>query len=363
MRTVPDTLARITRLKSGKAEPAQPRNRLFALTNFGSNPGALKAKCYLPKSLAKKPALVVVLHGCTQIPADYDAGSGWSKMADEHGFALLYPQQVRDNNGNLCFNWFLLDDIGRDKGEALSIRQMIGTMVSRHKLASERIYVTGLSAGGAMANVLLATYPDVFAGGAIIAGLPYGTASTVSGAFERMRGHGIPKSRELRAGLRAASPHTGPWPTLSVWYGTGDSTVAEANARAIVEQWRGVHDVASAPAVTDTVDGQTRKVWRDADGRDRIALFSIRDMGHGLPLNVASGYGKSGPYMLDVGISSTAHIAQAWGLTRKPARGQRRKAEAKPVSARVMPADRSSSPDDKIRKVIDYALRAAGLKR
>ncbi|ASY59312.1 PHB depolymerase family esterase [Sinorhizobium sp. CCBAU 05631] len=363
MRTVSDRLARITRLRSDKAEPVHSRNRLLTLTNFGSNPGALKAKYYLPKSLARKPALVVVLHGCTQIPADYDAGSGWSQMADEQGFALLYPQQVRDNNGNLCFNWFLPDDIGRDKGEALSIRQMIETMVSRHKLASERIYVTGLSAGGAMANVLLATYPDVFAGGAIIAGLPYATASTVSEAFERMHGHGIPMIRELRAGLRAASPHSGPWPTLSVWHGTGDSTVAEANARAIVEQWRGVHDVASALAVTEAVDGQTRKVWRDADGRDRIALYTIRDMGHGLPLDVASGYGKSGPYMLDVGISSTAHIAQSWRLTRKPATVRRRKSVAKAPPDRLVPEDRSSSPDDKIRKVIDYALRAAGLKR
>ncbi|ACP21801.1 putative LpqC, Poly (plasmid) [Sinorhizobium fredii NGR234] len=362
MRTISDTLARTTRLKPGKAEPVHPRSRLLTLTDFGSNPGGLKAKYYLPKSLAKKPALVVVLHGCTQIPADYDAGSGWSKMADEHGFALLYPQQLRDNNGNLCFNWFLPDDFGREKGEALSIRQMIAAMVSRHKLASERIYVTGLSAGGAMANVVLATYPEVFAGGAIIAGLPYATASTVSEAFDRMRGHGIPQARELRTILRAASGHTGPWPTLSVWHGTNDGTVSEANARAIVEQWRGAHGLGSTPDVTETVDGQARNVWKGIDGRDRIALYSIRDMGHGLPLDVASGYGKSGPYMLDVGISSTAHIAHSWGLTRKPARRRQNRSAAKPPSVRVTPADRPFSLGEKIRTVIGYALRTTRLK-
>ncbi|EHK79377.1 LpqC, Poly [Sinorhizobium meliloti CCNWSX0020] len=363
MRILSDTLAQMTRLRTGKSEHLHSRNRLSTLTNFGSNPGALKAKYYLPANLAEKPALVVVLHGCTQIPADYDVCSGWSKLADAHGFALLYPQQMRDNNGNLCFNWFLPGDIRREAGEALSIRQMIQTMCSRHKVSSERIYVTGLSAGGAMANVLLSTYPEIFAGGAIIAGLPYATALTVSEAFERMRGQGIPKPRELRDKVLSASSHSGPWPTLSVWHGTKDSTVAVVNARAIVDQWRGVHDLGTEPALTETVDGQTRKIWKDNDGRELVTLYSIQGMGHGLPLDVASGYGKSGPYMLDVGISSTAHIAHSWGLTRKLARDRRGQSVAKAPSAYGLNADLLSSAQDKIRKVIGDALRSAGLTR
>ncbi|MBB4188872.1 poly(hydroxyalkanoate) depolymerase family esterase [Sinorhizobium terangae] len=329
MRTLSVILPRITRPSTGKAAHLHSGNRLSTLTNFGSNPGKLKARYYLPPNLAKRPALVVAVHGCTQIPADYDVCSGWSKLAERHGFALLYPQQVRDNNGNLCFNWFLPGDIRREAGEALSIRQMIQTMCSRHKIAGEKIYVTGLSAGGAMANVLLSTYPEVFAGGAIIAGLPYATALTLSQAFERMRGHGMPSTRELRAKVLSASSHTGPWPTISVWHGTRDSTVAEVNARAIVEQWRGVHGLGEAPTVTETIDGQTRKVWKDNDGRQVVTLYSIEGMGHGLPLDLASGYGKRGPYMLDVGISSTAHIAYSWGLTRKLTRDRRD--EAKPT--------------------------------
>jgi poly(hydroxyalkanoate) depolymerase family esterase len=95
------------------------------------------------------------------------------------GFALLLPEQQRTNNPNGCFNWFQTGDIERGHGEALSIRQMVSKMVSDHGIDPARVFVTGLSAGGAMTSVMLATYPEVFAGGAIIAGLPYGAANNV----------------------------------------------------------------------------------------------------------------------------------------------------------------------------------------
>ena len=101
-----------------------------------------------------------MLHGCTQTAADYDQGSGWSQLADRHGFVLLYPEQNRANNANLCFNWFEPGDIARGKGEALSIRQMIGAVAVAHGMDRDRVFVTGLSAGGAMASVMLATYPE-----------------------------------------------------------------------------------------------------------------------------------------------------------------------------------------------------------
>src|SRR5690348_1763511 len=141
---------------------------------------------YRPKNLGRSPALVVVLHGCTQSAASYDTGAGWSTLAERHGFVLLLPEQPATNNPKTCFNWFLPDDIERNRGEALSIRQMIEKAILAHRIDRSRVFITGLSAGGAMASAMLATYPDVFAAGAIIAGLPYGTAGNVQQAFESM---------------------------------------------------------------------------------------------------------------------------------------------------------------------------------
>src|SRR5258707_261427 len=128
---------------------------------------------YLPDSLSPRPALVVVLHGSMQSAANYDHGAGWSTLADRYGFALLMPEQSRKNNLTRSFNWFQRNDTQRGEGEAHSIVQMVEQMVRDHDIDRRRIFVTGLSAGGAMTLAMLATYPDVFAAGAVIAGLPY----------------------------------------------------------------------------------------------------------------------------------------------------------------------------------------------
>ncbi|MBV9305260.1 MAG: PHB depolymerase family esterase, partial [Acidobacteriaceae bacterium] len=216
---------------------------LKELLHFGANPGALGGKTYIPEQLPSNPPLVVILHGCTQTAAGYDHGSGWSRLAERYKIALLYPEQQRSNNSNLCFNWFLPQDTRRDEGEALSIRQMVEALVLRHGIDRERIFLTGLSAGGAMTSVMLATYPEVFAGGAIIAGLPYGCASSVPEAFELMRGHCLPTQDQLQSLLRSASTYAGPFPTISVWQGTADHIVAPSNMEAIISQWRGVHQL------------------------------------------------------------------------------------------------------------------------
>src|SRR3984957_15437188 len=180
MRSLSDTIERLAAFRARRDVqiPAAADDRLRDFPEFGSNPGSLRARIYVPTSLTKDAPLVVVLHGCTQTAAAYDHGSGWSQLAEREGFALLFPEQQRVNNPNLCFNWFVPGDIRRDGGEALSIGQMIGAVVATYRLDRSRIFVTGLSAGGAMASAMLATYPELFAGGAIIAGLPYGGAST-----------------------------------------------------------------------------------------------------------------------------------------------------------------------------------------
>ena len=323
------------------------RDRFSDLAAFGSNPGQLRAHLYTPENLTAGAPLVVVLHGCTQTAADYDYGSGWSELADRCGFAVLFPEQQRGNNPNLCFNWFVPGDAKRDAGEPLSIRQMIETVVAAHDIDARRVFVTGLSAGGAMAAIMLATYPEMFAGGAIIAGLPYGCAKTVAEAFERMRGNGLTDGDSR---MREASDYKGPWPIVSVWHGTADQTVHPANAEAILRQWRMVHVLDENPSRTELVDNYPRRVWCDANGRALIEMYSITGMGHGTPLATTGdeACGASGPHMLEANICSTRRIAEFWGLTDS-------------VHANQAQQPGGHSWTGGLQKAITDALRAAGL--
>jgi poly(hydroxyalkanoate) depolymerase family esterase len=382
LRNISDTIARLSAMRAGQGlRRQQDHDTLSDLAAFGSDPGALRARSYVPENLPQGAPLVVVLHGCRQDAAAYDHGSGWSQLAAEQGFAILFPEQRRANNPNLCFNWFVPDDVNRDRGEVLSIRQMIETLVTKHGLDRRRVFITGLSAGGAMAAAMLATYPDVFAAGAIIAGLAYGCASTIPEAFDRMRGHGGPSPAELQRRLAKASPHKGPWPRISVWQGTADHTVVQSNADSVVAQWQGVHRVPASPTRKETVDGQTRQVWCGPDGNEVIEKYTIAGMGHGTPLQTSGsdGLGRAGPFMQDVGISSTRHIARFWGLTEPKVRGEAEAAETasgavlqpfvrqrQPSVVRTGRAPEPHSgngPGGGITKVIEDALRAAGLMR
>src|SRR5262252_2182549 len=201
-----------------RVSPAGRATRLRELTGFGANPGNLRMFAYAPEDLPPKAPLVIALHGCTQTADEYDHGTGWSSLADSLGFAVVYPEQQAANNPKNCFSWFLPGDIARGSGEALSIRQMVDKAVLEFGIDRARVFVTGLSAGGAMASVMLATYPEVFAGGAIIAGLPYGSASSVQEAFEAMFSDRAPSARALGDRVRAASEHRGRWPSVSVWH-------------------------------------------------------------------------------------------------------------------------------------------------
>lgn len=372
MRPLSDTLMRMTAFREAGAAIGSRAgsDRLNELTGFGGNPGALRALAYAPPGLARGAPLVVVLHGCTQSAAEYDVGSGWSAMADAAGFAVLFPEQARANNFNLCFNWFEPGDVRRGKGEAASIRQMIEAMIGQHGLDRRRVYITGLSAGGAMASVMLATHPEVFAGGAVIAGLPYGVAASVPEAFDAMRGHGGPGEAALPAKVRKASPHKGPWPSISVWHGSADHTVSPSNGEAVLAQWRGVHDLDPDPSHTEVTAGHTRRVWRDAKGRALLEHNLVAGMGHGVPLKPdgSAGGGVSGAYMLDVGVASTRDIAASWGLVHEVEAATPRSVEP-PRAVRTPPPPRPAQaapvlPNvSAIGKVIEDALRTAGLMK
>ena len=295
------------------------RSRLVEVTGFGANPGNVRMLAYVPDTLLEPRALVVVLHGCTQTAASYEYGTGWSTLAERHGFALLLPEQNRSNNPLRCFNWFRTEDNSRDGGEALSIRQMVARMIAEYGIDPRRVFVTGLSAGAAMTSVMLATYPDVFAGGAIIAGVPYRSASGLQDAFDVIFQGRSREAREWGDLVRAASPHRGPWPKVSIWHGAANSTVKPVNAAEIVKQWTDVHGLAPAPAFEVMVDGYPRRVWRGADNQDLIEFYSITGMAHGAPIasRAVEGCGNAAPFINDVGISSTHHITRFWGLTER----------------------------------------------
>jgi feruloyl esterase len=336
-------------------------SRLGEIHDFGSNPGALRMFTYLPHDLAAGSPLVVVLHGCTQTAAGYDLGAGWSTLAERYGFALLFPEQQRSNNPNGCFNWFLPGDIGRDRGEALSIRQMVERITHDHSLDRRRVFVTGLSAGGAMTSVMLATYPEVFAGGGIVAGLPYGAAGNVQQAFESMYQSPARPARIWGDLVRAASPHAGPWPRVSVWHGGSDATVVPANAIEILKQWTDVHRLPGAPSRQEIVDGYPRQVWRNAAGDDLIESYTIPSMAHGTPL--AMGHaddqcGTAGAFLIEVGISSSFHMAKFWGLTGSPRTAATE--AATPSAAPPAPTNVKAAPNN-VGDVITRALKAAGL--
>src|SRR5690606_28447556 len=158
------------------AAPRASAAELAPVPSFGTDPGNLSMYEYVPDNLPAGAPLVVLLHGCAQDAAAYHQHSGWAEQAEEAGLALVYAEQSTANNATRCFNWFEPGDVARGSGEAQSVASMVDHAVAEHGLDADRVYVSGLSAGGAMAGELLAAYPDLFAGGSIVAGIPVGCA-------------------------------------------------------------------------------------------------------------------------------------------------------------------------------------------
>jgi poly(3-hydroxybutyrate) depolymerase len=216
-----------------------------------------------------------------------------------------------------------------------------------------------------MAGVMLATYPELFAGGAIIAGVAYGCASDVVGAFDCMGGRARSDAKELGRKVRRASPHKGPWPRVQIWHGSADHTVAASNGDAIALQWAQLHGLEPKPTREDRVAGYPRRSWLGTDGTPLIEQYEITGMDHGIPLDPGTGEGESGAagaHMLDVGLSSTDRIAAFFGIApavaEKAAGAPRAAASRRPAGQR---ADKRPEPASGVQAVIEKALKAARL--
>lgn len=353
-----------SRPPAARPRPATP----LADFSFNPNPGNLRAFAAAPKTsrASQSVPLVVLLHGCGQTAAGYDAGTGWSQLAAEHGFALLAMEQKALNNPGTCFNWFAPDDIRRGEGEVESIAAAIRAMIAEHAIDPGRVFVTGLSAGGAMTAAMLACYPEMFAGGAIIAGLPYGSASNVREALEAMRSAPSRTPRQWGDLVRAASSHAGPWPRVSIWHGDADGTVHIDNAKASAAQWTDVHALSLRGAQQEKLGDAVRLYWGDT-----LEVVTVPDLGHGVPID-AGDVGTPAPFILDAGLSSTRRIAQGFGLLRDA------QARPRPKPAPVEPAPEATALPEietelmphqpeplekRIEQVIRRALKAAGLLR
>jgi poly(hydroxyalkanoate) depolymerase family esterase len=305
----------LARLRQASPVSFGGQGRMARTQAFGPNPGQLTMLSYGPEQLALRSPLVVVLHGCSQTAEAYAENAGWLALADRFGFMVLAPEQPSANNPNRCFNWFSPGDVQRNEGEAASIASMVAHLVAAHRLDAERVFITGLSAGGAMTAAMLAAYPDLFAGGAVIAGLPYGVARNVQDALCVMS---RPDGRAAKAlgALIPKRPDVGAPPRLSIWHGDADFTVHAGNAHDLARQWSAVHGLPPAPHRVEPHPFGTRSIWRSAAGEAVVEMNVVRGLGHGTPLSTraAGDVGKVAPYMLEAGVSSSLEIARFWKI-------------------------------------------------
>ena len=294
-----------------------PAGRAVEIHEFGPNPGGLRMHVYAPVRLPAKAPLIVVLHGCGQSAAAFARDAGWIALAEAAKAALLLPEQSSRNNHSRCFNWFQPGDTRRGAGEAASIRQMTRAAMRRFGSDPRRVFIVGLSAGGAMAAAMLAAYPSTFAGGAVVAGMPVGAASNSATALLRMRhADRLATRRSLFDALRRAAPPTRgarAWPRLSIWQGGRDKLVDPHNAENLALQWSAAHGFEGPPNLDTTPrPGVRRRVW-SGPKRAAVEIWTVADMGHGFPIDAADA-GHEGFGVLPVGLPAARLIARFWGL-------------------------------------------------
>ena len=259
----------------------------FVTDTYTNRAGTRDYKVYLPAIYhGQALPLIVMLHGCKQNPDDFAAGTRMNALAEEHGFLVVYPKQARKANVSHCWNWFQAKDQQRDEGEPSLIAGITLAVAHRYHSDPRRIYVAGLSAGGAMAAIMGTTYPDLYAAVGIHSGLAYAVARDVPSAFAAMRGersgHGRRESRD-RAPLRSV-------PTI-VFHGDRDKTVHPSNGDDVITQASSPtsEEAEANPALkgAETVEqgetrgrAYTRMTYRDAAGRSFMEHWVVHGAAH-----------------------------------------------------------------------------------
>ena len=320
---------------------------LTQITSFGSNPGALDMYEYIPPGLPAGRPLVVVLHGCTQ-SANAMVSAGWNQLADQYQFAVVYPQQTSSNNPVECFNWAGeygdTANLVRGQGENQSIMSMVDYEVAHHGVDASKVYIMGFSAGAAFTTVMLATWPDRFAGGAIMEGIAYRCATSVSGAYS-CQSPGVTKTAAEWGDLvRAAhTGYAGPWPRVQIWEGTSDTTVVPANQAGLVKQWTNVWGIDQTADENETI-GQATRAGYKSGSTVAVETYSVQGMSHAVSVGAdPSGActATAGQYFEDHHVCATLRAARFFGLTGNLGTGSGSGSgdDGDPTVAIVSPAD------------------------
>lgn len=254
-----------------------PDGASFEADTFACTAGERRYRTYVPASVSgsgRATGVVVMLHGCTQTPEDFAAGTGMNALADTHGFVVVYPAQSRGDNAQSCWNWFSCRDQRRGRGEPAILAALAQHVCADYGVARDRTFVAGLSAGAAMAVILGETYPDVFAAVGAHSGLPAGSAKDVASAFAAMAGNAVTAAAPAKATQRVRT---------IVFHGTQDSTVHPSNSDAIVRRARDAHAPTSVQTTTQGDAGGrgfTRVVSSDLDGAMLVEHWTVQGQGH-----------------------------------------------------------------------------------
>ena len=243
----------------------------FVRARYTNRSGTRTYKTYIPARDEGQPRpLVVMLHGCKQNPDDFAAGTRMNQLADELGFIVAYPEQAPAANVSRCWNWFQAADQRRDGGEPSLIAGITRDVIARYNVDPRRVYIAGLSAGGAMAAIMGHAYPDLYAAIGVHSGLPYAAARDISSALAAMRGRGY--GPDPRCG-ESTSPAV---PTI-VFHGDADTTVHPRN---------GEHRVTAALARQTVENGEesgrryTRTTQTDSSGKPALEHWLVHGAGH-----------------------------------------------------------------------------------
>ena len=280
------------------------------LIGFGLNPGELSASYF--QGAKDNKNLIVLLHGCAQQGQVLAQQSGLMALTDKKQFSLLIPQQSQDNNIQGCFNWFSSQDIAQNQGESLSIKNMITSVNADHHF--NKIYIIGLSAGGAMASSMLVNYPQLFTAGAIIAGIPYPCAHNLTTAIACMRSGPSQDPEQLTQLVHQINSSINHWPTLSIWTGSQDTVVNPKNSQQLAIHWAKLTQSSKQPIISKH-PGYKVSQWQGQNKQVNVELIEIENMGHGIAVAPQKiGGGSEAPFVINTPISTVLYLLKAWEL-------------------------------------------------